>query len=146
MADNITDMDAIEWLNRDDACTEFHTTDGKTIMSNEIVELMCSAYEAAGVLGYKTTCQRVVTNVAYALVVGPGDSYCPQLSESTVKTLANRVAHDDGERERFVARLELDSDEYTPVSEILTDNRTYRNLHAVAWLIAREGHEASQRL
>ena len=143
MAEETKGMDPVAWLNRDDVRTEFALEDGGTITSSEIVERMRMAYECSQDFSGPVS---AIDSVAYALAAGDPGYTGPHLSESAVKALANRTAHDDGERERFMARLKLDSDDYTPLSEILTDNRTYRNLHAVAWLIAREGYEALQRL
>lgn len=146
MAEDAQGIDPVAWLNRDDVRTEFALEDGGTITSSEIVDRMRMAYENTKDISGPRGPWNAIVSVAHALASGDPGYAGPHLSESSIKSLANRTAHDDGERERFVARLEPDSDEYTPVSEILTDNRTYRNLHAVAWLIAREGYEASQRL
>nr|DAO91831.1 MAG TPA: hypothetical protein [Caudoviricetes sp.] len=143
MAEDVQGMDPVAWLNRDDMRTEFALEDGGTITSSEIVERMRMAYECSKDFSGPVS---AIDSVAYALASGDPGYTGPHLSESAVKALANRTAHDDGERERFMARLKLDSDDYTPLSEILTDNRTYRNLHAVAWLVAREGWEAAQNL
>ena len=143
MAEDVQGIDPVAWLNRDDVRTEFALEDGGTLTSSEIVERMRMAYECSKDFSGPVS---AIDSVAYALVSGDPGYTGPHLSESAVKALANRTAHDDGERERFMARLKLDSDDYTPLSEILTDNRTYRNLHAVVWLVAREGWEAAQNL
>lgn len=143
MAEDVQGIDPVAWLNRDDVRTEFALEDGGTITSSEIVERMRMAYECSKDFSGPVS---AIDSVAYALVSGDPGYTGPHLSESAVKALANRTAHDDSERERFMARLKLDSDDYMPLSEILTDNRTYRNLHAVAWLVAREGGEAAQNL
>ena len=143
MAEDVQGMDPVAWLNRDDRRTEFALEDGGVITSSEIVERMRMAYECSKDFSGPVS---AIDSVAYALASGDPGYTGPHLSESAVKALGNRTAHDDAERERFIARLKLDSDDYTPLSEILTDNRTYRNLHAVAWLIAREGYEALQRI
>lgn len=146
MAEDTQGMDPVAWLNRDDVRTEFALEDGGTITSAEIVGRMCSCYEDAKARGYDMTPGEAIETIAYGLVAEVCWPDWVHLSESSVKTLANRTARDDGERERFVARLKLDSDDWNPLSEILTSLPTCRSLHAIAWLVAREGHEASQRL
>ena len=143
MAEDAQGIDPMAWLNRDDMRTEFALEDGGTITSSEIVERMRMAYEFSKDFSGPVS---AIDSVAYALASGDPGYTGPHLSESAVKALANRTAHDDGERERYKARLEQDASEEYPLSEILTDNRTYRNLHAVAWLVAREGGEAAQNL
>lgn len=146
MAEETKGMDPVSWLNRDDMRTEFALEDGGVITSDEIVARMCSCYEDAKARGYDMTPGDAIEIIAYALASGDPGYTGPHLSESAVKALANRTAHDDGERERFVARLKLDSDEWNPLSEILTSLPICRSLHAIAWLVAREGWEAAQNL
>ena len=146
MAETAQGMDPVAWLNRDDMRTEFTLEDGGTITSGEIVDRMCSCYEGAKARGYKMAPWTVIVDVAYTLANAPSGAYWPRLSESSIKSLANRTARDDEERERYVARLEQDTDEDTPLSAILTDTHTYRTLHAVAWLVAREGYAAYQQI
>lgn len=143
MAENVQGMDPVAWLNRDDTRSEFTLEGGGVITSGEIVERMRMAYECSKDFSGPWS---AVNSVAYALVSGDAGYIGPQLSESSIKSLANRTARDDGERERYTARLEQDTDEDTPLSVILTDTHTYRTLHAVAWLVAREGYAAYQQI
>lgn len=143
MAEDVQGIDPVAWLNRDDVRTEFALEDGGTITSSEIVERMRMAYECSKDFSGPVS---AIDSVAYALASGDPGYTGPHLSESAVKALANRTAHDDGERERYKARLEQDASEEYPLSEILRDNYAYRNWHAVAWLVAREGWEAAQNL
>ena len=146
MAEDTQGMDPVAWLNRDDVRTEFALEDGGVITSSEIVDRMCMAYENTKDISGPRGPWDAIVSVAYALASGDPGYAGPHLSESSLKSLANRTAHDDGERERYKARLEQDASEDYPLSEILRDNYAYRNWHAVAWLVAREGWEASQRL
>ena len=146
MAEDAQGIDPVAWLNRDDVRTEFALEDGGTITSGEIVGRMCSCYEDAKARGYDMTPWEAVETIAYGLVAEVCWPDWVHLSESSVKSLANRTARDDGERERYVARLKQDADEDNPLSAILTDLYTYRTLHAIAWLVAREGWEAAQNL
>ena len=126
--------------------SEFTLEDGDVITSDEIVERMRMAYEHTKDISGPRGPWSAIVSVAYALASGDPGYAGPHLSESSVKSLANRTAHDDGERERYVARLEQDADEDIPLSVILTDAHTYRTLHAVAWLVAREGYAAYQQI
>lgn len=143
MAEDAQGIDPVAWLNRDDVRTEFALEDGGTITSSEIVERMRMAYECSKDFSGPVS---AIDSVAHALASGDPGYAGPHLSESSIKSLANRTAHDDGERERYKARLEQDASEEYPLSEILRDNYAYRNWHAVAWLVAREGWEAAQNL
>lgn len=146
MAENVQGMDPVAWLNRDDMRTEFTLTNGEKITSGEIVERMCMACECAKDFPREWGPWGAIDSIAHMLTTSDKGYVFPPLSESSVKSLANRTAHDDGERERYVARLERDADEDTPLSMILTDMHTYRTLHAVAWLVAREGYAAYQQI
>lgn len=146
MAENVQGMDPVAWLNRDDMRSEFTLEDGGVITSSEIVDRMRMAHECTKDISGPRGPWSAIVSVAYALASGDPGYAGPHLSESSVKTLANRTAHDDGERERYVARLECDADEDFPLSDILTDVYTCRTRHAVAWLVAREGYEAYQKI
>lgn len=146
MAEDVQGIDPVAWLNRDDVRTEFALEDGGTITSSEIVDRMRMAYENTKDISGPRGPWNAIVSVAYALGSGDPGYTGPHLSESSIKSLANRTARDDGERERYKARLESDASDACPLNEILADTHTYRRLHAIAWLVAREGWEAAQNL
>ena len=108
MAETAQGMDPVAWLNRDDMRTEFTLEDGGTITSGEIVDRMCSCYEGAKARGYKMAPWTVIVDVAYTLANAPSGAYWPRLSESSIKSLANRTARDVYERYKHLNHVPCD--------------------------------------